>query len=172
MPKLALRGRAKPPLRRERHRLGLAVGGILPSSRSIGEIVEAIDIPIATIRHQRHLALIAGLEPHRGRGRYVEVQSECRGPIKLERTIDLEEVEVRSHLHWTIAGIADRERGHRLTSIKGDRFRSAHIATKGHRRRRRIRIRRYDRVGADLSHRELLTICLLNWHMHSDEAAA
>ena len=62
------------------------------------------------IGYKLDLLLVAWLEAHGGGGRDVEVHAEGGIAIELEVAIDLEKVEVRAHLNWTITCVAHLER--------------------------------------------------------------
>ena len=57
---------------------------------------------------------------------------ERRCAIEFQRAIDLEEMEVRSHLHRPVAGIAHFERGHRSIGSKVIERWTAHVAADCH----------------------------------------
>ena len=86
-----------------------------PNSPAVGpstRLLNPIDAALAAVGHELDLALVARLEAQRGRRRNVEVLPERRCAIELERAIDLEEMEVRAHLHRPVAGVAHLERRH------------------------------------------------------------
>src|SRR5690606_13889288 len=87
----------EPTLPRALQRLRAALAG--------GETVEAQDLLPAGERDERHAVRLPRLEPHRRARRDVEAVAERAGAVVGERTVGLEEVEVRTDLHGTVAGV-------------------------------------------------------------------
>src|SRR5436853_7702549 len=83
------------------------------------------------------------------------MQSECSGAIELQRAIDLEEMEMRSHLYGPVAGIAHCKLRHRLVCIEGDRRGTTHITADGHVRRCRVDIGSNDCACSCSGHADL-----------------
>src|SRR5712675_1875736 len=84
------------------------------------------------------------------------MQPECSGAIEFQCAIDLEEMEMRSHLYGPVAGIAYRERRHRPIRIEGDRLGTAHVAAHCHVRRCRVDIGSNDWARFCSGHADLL----------------
>src|SRR5262245_43014075 len=74
-------------------------------------LAKAIDHALSRQCDQRHLARLAGLEPHRGSGRDVEPHAARLGAVEFERRVGFEEMIVRAHLDRSVAGIRHRQ-GH------------------------------------------------------------
>src|SRR5262249_33001742 len=60
-------------------------------------------------RHQRHLAGLAGLEPHRGPRREIEAHATSLFAVEFQGRIGFEEMIVAAYLNRPVAGVGDRE---------------------------------------------------------------
>jgi hypothetical protein len=111
-------GERKPRFAASATALRLAGLGGLAGGGAVDQVVESVHGALAEVRHQAHLALVAGLEADRGRCRNVQVLSEGGGAVELERAVHFEEVEVRADLHRSVTGVAHLQRGDRQLLVK------------------------------------------------------
>src|SRR5262245_33853305 len=119
---------AEAALRGRRDRLHLARLSGLAGGRAVDQVVEAVHGALAAVGHEFHLALVARLEPDRGRRGNVEVLSEGGGAVELERGVHLEEMEMRADLHRAVARVADLERSDRHLLVVRHRVLVAHVS--------------------------------------------
>src|SRR5258707_4309614 len=75
------------------------------SARSIRQVIEPGQFAAAAERYERYFFLRPRFKPHGGTSRNIEAHAESGGPVELHRLVDLEEMEVRSDLDRSVAGI-------------------------------------------------------------------
>src|SRR5690606_21828320 len=74
---------------------------------------EPVDLPVAGQRHKFHRSLLPRFEPYRRTGGDVQTEAARPRTVEAQRTVDLREVIVRSHLNRPVAPIDDVQ-GHHL----------------------------------------------------------
>ena len=88
------------------HTCGEIGGRILVARISHHQPVEADHAAFARIGHDLDLFLVARFETDGGRCGNVQVTAESGVAVELQITVDLEEMEMRTYLNRTVAGIA------------------------------------------------------------------
>src|SRR3954451_25182501 len=81
---------------------------------------KTVDSTLAGERHQRDVARLPRLEPHRGAGRDVEPHAARLSAIELQRRVGLEEMIVRADLDRPVAGVRHRQRHGLAPRVEGD----------------------------------------------------
>src|ERR1700677_2625017 len=83
-------------------------------------LAKTVDRAPSRERDQRHLAGLAGLEPHRGSGRDVEPHAARLLALELQRRIGLEEMIMAADLDRAVTRIGDRERHGLAVNVEYD----------------------------------------------------
>ena len=79
--------------------------GVFAAGISVDQTVEAPYLALATVAYHLHDFFFARFKTDGGCGRYVKVTAECLLPVKFKISVDFKEMEVRTDLNGTVAGI-------------------------------------------------------------------